>query len=243
MKKLAEEVGGTFRIRSQSPLIVPLRDFPDKSLRDGLLDSLQEFYEGYLESSPDHLAPLLHNYKIIDFAIKVVGVGSVGTRCCILMLGGRAHHDPLFLQIKEANKSVLEEHLPASRYANCGQRVVAGQQMMQTTSDIFLGWNQGAVTGTHYYLRQLKDWKASADVDNTNLDQLLWFAKFRAWTLARAHARNSDPIAISGYLGSKGIFERAVGVFSERYADQNERDYAAFMDQIQSGRLEAAELE
>jgi uncharacterized protein (DUF2252 family) len=242
MKKLAEEVGGTFRIRSQSPLIVPLRDFPDKSLRDELRDSLLEFYESYLESSPDHLAPLLHNYKIIDFAIKVVGVGSVGTRCGILMLGGHAHHDPLFLQIKEANRSVLEEHLPASRYANCGQRVVVGQQMMQTTSDIFLGWNQGSVTGTHYYLRQLKDWKASADVDNTNLDQLLWFAKYRAWTLARAHARNGDPIAISGYLGRKRIFERAVSVFAERYADQSERDYEAFIGLIQSGRLEAAEL-
>lgn len=198
-------------------------------------------FEQYFTSIPDDLECLLRKFRPVDVAVKVVGVGSVGTRCYIMLLEGRDRQDPLFLQIKQANKSVLEEHLPSSRYENSAQRVVEGQRLMQTVSDIFLGHIEGAVSGNHYYWRQLKDWKASADVDNAPRKHLVEFARTRGWTLARAHARTGDPIAIAGYLGSKKTFERAVVEFAEEYANQAESDHAAFVAQIKSGQLEAAE--
>jgi uncharacterized protein (DUF2252 family) len=241
LEKLAEEVDGKYRIRSNPPLLVPLRDVPKKYDRDKMHEMLVRSLEKYDASIPDHLRYLLHKFRLVDFALKVVGVGSVGTRCFIVLLEGRDRQDPLFLQIKQANKSVLEEHLPPSRYKNSARRVVEGQRLMQTVSDIFLGHMEGAVTGYHYYWRQLKDWKASVDVDNTSFDDLEEFARIRGWTLARAHARAGDPIAIAGYLGEEKEFDRAVVKFAEQYADQAESDHAAFVAQIESGQLEAAE--
>lgn len=243
LDKLAEEVDGQYRIRSEPPLLVPLRDVPDASLRKDLLDCILESFEDYQRNIPDNVTHLLRQFRPVDFAMKVVGVGSVGTRCSILMLEGRDRSDPLFLQIKQANKSVLEEHLPSSRYRNSGRRVVEGQRLMQTVSDIFLGWTKSSIGGNHYYWRQLKDWNFSADVDNATRDQLKLLAKYRGWTLARAHARAGDAIAISGYLGADETFDRAIIEFAEHYADQNELDYEAFAAAIESGQLEAAELE
>jgi uncharacterized protein (DUF2252 family) len=183
---------------------------------------------------------LLDRYRPVDIALKVVGVGSVGTRCWIVLLEGRDHHDPLFLQLKEATHSVLAEHLQPSPYKNHGRRVVEGQRLLQTANDIFLGWARTASTGRDYYWRQLRDWKGSVRVDDLDADLLKSYARLCAWTLARAHARSGDPIAIAGYLGSSDQFDRAVTEFAERYADQNERDYEAFLEAIRSGRLEAA---
>jgi len=242
MFRLTEQVGGTYRIRSEPPLLVPIRHIPDASLGDEIRRTSLDNLKGYMRNLPDHLDTILRKYRPVDFAIKVVGVGSVGTRCYILLLEGRDHDDPLFLQIKQASESVLEEHLPKSRYRNAGRRVIEGQHLMQTVSDIFLGWSTGSTTGNHYYWRQLKDWKFSADVDNATRNNLEGFASLRGWTLARAHARTGDPIAISGYLGSGKTFSRAMVEFAERYADQNELDYRAFAGEIERGRLEAAEL-
>ena len=164
----------------------------------------------------------------------------VGTRCFVVLLEGRNRKDPLFLQIKQANRSVLEEHLPRSRYRLSGRRVVEGQRLMQTVSDIFLGWAEEKVTGHHYYVRQLKDWKVSADVENASRRQLQAYAGLRGWTLARAHARSGDPIAISGHLGSSERFDRAVTEFAVRYAEQNESDYLAYLARIREDRLEVA---
>ena len=174
-------------------------------------------------------------------ARKVVGVGSVGTRAFIVLLQGRDQQDPLFLQVKEASTSVLEDHLPQSRYQQPGERVVQGQRMMQAASDIFLGWTKGAQADRHLYWRQLRDMKGSADVESMKPFALAWYARQCGWTLARAHARSGDSVAIAAYLGSSDEFDRAIGDFSARYADQNDKDYEAFAAAIQSGRLAAVE--
>ena len=171
-----------------------------------------------------------------------MGVGSVGTRCFITLLQGRDRSDPLFLQTKEAGPSVLEEVLPASGYETSGQRIVEGQRMMQTVSDIFLG-HVATQTGRDFYMRQLKDWKGSADVENASEKGLLHSAELRGWTLARAHARTGDPVALAAYLGDDKTFDRAVAEFSERYARQNAKDYEAFREEIRAGRLDASEYE
>jgi len=243
LDKLAEEVGGKYRIRHDRPFLVPFRDLAARFRSLDLEEIAFQGFAEYLNSVPDHIKCLLKNYRLVDAAVKVVGVGSVGTRCFILLLEGRDKDDPLFLQVKEANKSVLEEHLPASRYENSGQRVVEGQRLMQAVSDIFLGWVENPISGHHFYTRQLKDWKASVDVEDASYDELFGYAKTRGWTLARAHARSGDPVAISGYLGSGDRFDRAITEFAEHYANQNEQDYRAFRAEIHSGRLEAAELE
>ncbi|MDJ0958049.1 MAG: DUF2252 domain-containing protein [Arenicellales bacterium] len=243
LEKLAEEVDGKYRIRSEHPLLVPLRDVPEEYDRDKMHEMLVHAFERYDASIPDHLGHLLRKFKLVDFALKVVGVGSVGTRCYIVLLEGRDRNDPLFLQIKQANKSVLEEHLSPSQYENSARRVVEGQRLMQTVSDIFLGYTEARVSGNHYYWRQLKDWKASADVENTSFENLSAYARSRGWTLARAHARAGDPITIAGYLGTDKTFDRAIAEFAEQYADQAEHDYAAFVAQIKSGQLEAAEYQ
>jgi len=241
LRKLAEEVDGSYRIVSQPPLLVPFRDLPEVA---GQLEAevlLDEEFGGYLHSIRDYLAVLLERYEPVDGALKVVGVGSVGTRCGIILLEGRDAKDPLFLQVKEAGRSVLEDHLPPSRYENHGRRVVEGQRLMQAVSDSFLGWNRGEVTGTHYYWRQLKDMKGSVDIDSATPDSLHRFARVCGWTLARAHARSGDEAAIAGYLGSGQVFDRALGDFAIAYADQNERDFEAFTNAIDSGRIEAHE--
>jgi uncharacterized protein (DUF2252 family) len=165
----------------------------------------------------------------------------VGTRAFIVLLEGRDQQDPLFLQVKEASASVLEDHLPKSRFRQPGERVVQGQRMMQAASDIYLGWTKGVQANRHLYWRQLRDMKGSAVVEVMKPLSLGFYAKQCGWTLARAHARSGDPIAIAAYLGKKDAFDLSITDFSERYADQNERDYEAFASAVRSGRLEAVE--
>ena len=185
---------------------------------------------------------LLESFRYVHAARKVVGVGSVGTRAWIVLMLGRDDQDPLFLQAKEAQESVLERFVGKSKYANHGQRVVAGQRLMQAASDIFLGWQR--VTGfdgqsRDFYLRQLRDWKGSADVDTMPTSTMTSYARVCGATLARAHARSGDRIAIAAYLGKSDVFDRAIADFATAYADQNERDYQALLDAVGSGRLEA----
>jgi uncharacterized protein (DUF2252 family) len=177
----------------------------------------------------------------VDVARKVVGVGSVGTRAFIALLQSRDQQDPLFLQVKEATASVLEGPLPKSRHRQHGARVVYGQRMMQAASDIFLGWTRGADTSRHFYWRQLRDMKGSVEVEAMAPVGLNFYAGICGWTLARAHARSGDPVAIAAYLGEGDQFDRSINDFAERYADQNERDYQAFAKAIRSGRLQALE--
>jgi uncharacterized protein (DUF2252 family) len=243
LSKLTEVVDGQHRIVSDPPVVVPARDLlatydisPDE-IRPAL-QGLLRAYRATLTSDRRHL---LERFELVDLARKVVGVGSVGTRAWIALLRGRDGDDPLFLQVKEASSSVLEDHLPKSRYRQPGERVVAGQRLMQAASDIFLGWTKGVEYDRFYYWRQLRDMKASTDVESMVPEGMAFYAGICAWTLARAHARSGDPVAIASYLGSGDRFDRAMTDFAERYADQNERDYVAFTDAIRSGRLEAIE--
>jgi uncharacterized protein (DUF2252 family) len=174
-------------------------------------------------------------------ARKLVGVGSVGTRAFIVLLQGRDADDPLFLQVKEATASVLEEHVGKSTYRQHGERVVQGQRMMQAASDIYLGWTKGVDVRRHYYWRQLRDMKGSALVESMRPLALSFYARTCGWTLARAHARSGDPVAIAEYLGLGDAFDRSITDFAERYAEQNERDYDEFVSAVRSGRLEAVE--
>ena len=173
----------------------------------------------------------------MDLARKVVGVGSVGTACFIALMAGRDDADPLFLQVKEAQSSVLERHLPKSRYRNHGQRVVAGQRLMQAASDIFLGWIRGPQRD--FYWRQLRDMKGSAVVENMAPETFIAYAGLCGWALARAHARSGDRIAIAAYLGKSNTFAKAVADFSEPYADQAERDHQTMLDAIAKGKIKA----
>jgi uncharacterized protein (DUF2252 family) len=195
----------------------------------------------YRESLPDDRRELLERFEFIDAARKMVGVGSVGTRCFIALLRGRDDGDPLFLQIKQASASVLEDNLPTSKYRNHGERVVNGQRMMQASSDIFLGWSVGLQADRHYYWRQLRDMKASPDVESIEPMGLMIYAHLCGWTLARAHARSGDPVAIAAYLGNSDRFDTSTARFAERYADQSDKDFAAFTVAVQSGRIEARE--
>jgi uncharacterized protein (DUF2252 family) len=175
-------------------------------------------------------------YQLMDFALKVVGVGSVGTLCAIALMMA-ANGDPLFLQIKEAGPSVLETHLGKSAYAGHGERVVVGQHLMQAASDIFLGWTQGQ-GGRQFYIRQLRDMKIKPLVELFDTTALFDYATQCGWTLARAHARSGDPPMMAGYMGKSGVFDDAVANFSKVYTDQAEQDHAAFKDAIRQGRIE-----
>jgi uncharacterized protein (DUF2252 family) len=241
LSKLAELVDGQYRIVSQPPIVVPARELegayglsPDQVER-----VIREQFRAYRATLRDDQRQLLERFRMVDLARKVVGVGSVGTRAFIVLLEGRDQHDPLFLQVKEATASVLEGHLPKSRYRQHGERVVCGQRMMQAASDIFLGWTRGVDVTRHYYWRQLRDMKGSAEVEAMMPLGLRFYAGICGWTLARAHARSGDPIAIAEYLGEDDQFDRSITNFAERYADQNERDPQAFTEAIRSGRLEA----
>ncbi len=236
--KLAEQSDDGYRIASQPPLIIPLREMPLDDDPDVLSRAILQSYADYLASVPDHIKVLIDRFEYRDMAIKVVGVGSVGTRCLIVLLKGRDDHDPFFLQIKEADRSVLADDLPASTYAEHGRRVVEGQRLVQAASDSFLGWTV-APGGTHYYWRQFKDMKGSVEIDGAPLDRLRRYASLCGWTLARAHARSGDAAALAGYLGTGTVFDRAIAEFSVAYADQNERDYQAFTAAIGDGRLPA----
>ena len=243
LSKLAEHVDGNYRIVSQPPIVIPARELTASIgySADELQHMIHEQFRAYRTTLQDDRRHLLERFEIIDMARKVVGVGSVGTRAFIVLLQGRDQQDPLFLQIKEATASVLEDHLPKSRYKQHGERVVQGQRMMQAASDIYLGWTKGVEANRWLYWRQLRDMKFSVDVESLKAFGLTFLARQCGWTLARAHARSGDPIAIAGYLGKSDAFDRSITDFSERYADQNEQDFQAFSDAVKSGRLEAIE--
>jgi len=243
LSKLGELAGGQYQIVSQPPVIVPARELAATYglSPDEVLPVLHEQFRSYRATLPDDRRKLLERFQIVDAARKVVGVGSVGTRAFIILLQGRDAHDPLFLQVKEATASVLEASLPRSRYRQHGERVVQGQRMMQAASDIFLGWTKGVDVNRHFYWRQLRDMKGSALVELMAPVTLTYYAQICGWTLARAHARSGDPVAMASYLGRDDVFDRSITDFSERYADQNEQDYEQFVKAIGSGRLQAVE--
>ncbi len=237
--KLAEQTEDGYRIISQPPLIIPLRDLRQVAGLQTLESALTAAVADYLESVPDHLGVLLNRFRFVDFAVKVVGVGSVGTRSFIALFVGRDSDDPLFLQIKQATRSVLEDHLPESQYSNSGRRVVEGQRLMQAASDSFLGWIEHQSSGHHYYARQFKDMKGSAEVEDMNVDQLSRYARLCGWTLARAHARSANVRQIADYLGKSDKFEQAIGDFAVHYADQNQADYQEFKSAIDNNEIPA----
>ena len=241
LSKLGEVVDGRYRIASQPPIVVPLRDIAaaNGTSASELEKMLADQFAAYRETLQDDRRRLLDRFRVVDVARKVVGVGSVGTRALIVLLQGRDEKDALFLQVKEATASVLEDHLPRSRYGHPGARVVHGQRMMQAASDIFLGWTKGVQAGRYFYWRQLRDMKGSALVEEMSPAALSLYGGMCGWTLARAHARSGDPVAIAEYLGSSDAFDRSIADFSKRYADQNERDYEAFLDAIHSKRVPA----
>ena len=185
---------------------------------------------------PENRRDFLERYRFVDVALKVVGVGSVGTRCFVIVLEGRDENDPLILQAKEATASVMEPYLPASLHQNHGHRVVVGQQLMQATSDIFLGWTRGPA-GRDFYIRQLWDMKGSVDIATLQIPGFNFYPRLCAWALARAHARTGDAAAISAYLGTSDTFDGAIADFSETYADVNERDHAAYVAAIKAGTV------
>jgi uncharacterized protein (DUF2252 family) len=241
LSKLGELNGGQYRIVSQPPVVIPARDLAPEMTPERLSKLIREQFAAYRASLQPDMRHLLGHFEVVDFAHKVVGVGSVGTRCFIVLLLGRDASDPLFLQVKEATTSVLEEHLPRSRYRQHGQRVVQGQRLMQATSDIYLGWARGLDVTRHFYWRQLRDMKGSVAIEEMTPLGLELYARICGWTLARAHARSGDPVAIAAYLGRGDAFDCAITDFTERYADQNERDFEEFTAAIKSGRLTAVE--
>ena len=243
LSKLGELVDGTYRIVSQPPVVVPFRDWTATyGLPADEVDKvIREQFRAYRATLQDDRRRLLERFQVVDAARKVVGVGSVGTRAFIVLLQGRDAQDPLFLQVKEATASVLEPYVGKSRYRQHGERVVQGQRMMQAASDIYLGWTKGVDVRRHFYWRQLRDMKGSALVEAMAPPALTFYAGICGWTLARAHARSGDPVAIAEYLGSSDAFDRSITDFSQRYADQNEQDYQDFLKAVKSGRLEAVE--
>jgi uncharacterized protein (DUF2252 family) len=242
--KLTESVDGRLRIAARPPLVVPIRDLaPDDDERnvEEELNSLFNVYRRSLQRDRKHL---LEQYRLVELARKVVGVGSVGTRCWIGLLLGRDDSDPLFLQFKEAQRSVLAPYAGRSSLANEGERVVTGQRLMQASSDIFLGWLR--VRGLDnkqrdFYVRQLWDWKISADLAGATAATLNVYGRMCGWALARGHARSGDRIAIASYLGRSPVFDGAVADFALAYADQNERDYKEFAAAVKAGVLPVEE--
>jgi uncharacterized protein (DUF2252 family) len=243
LSKLGEMTDGRYRIASMQPVVVPARELAATYgiSADQLQEVITRQFRKYRATLEDDRRELLERFEIVDMARKVVGVGSVGTRAFILLLQGRDAGDPLFLQVKEATASVLEDHLPQSQYRQPGERVVQGQRLMQAASDIFLGWSRGEQANRYYYWRQLRDMKGSAEVESMPPQALEFYAGLCGWTLARAHACSGDPVAISSYLGKDDRFDRSITDFSERYARQNERDYAEFTGAIRGGRIIALE--
>jgi uncharacterized protein (DUF2252 family) len=229
--KLTHVVNGQVRIKDDPPLI---GHRPDEQIST----QLSTFVAGYLESIREEQKTLLQWYRPIDLAWKVVGVGSVGIRCYIvLLLGGGEENDPLFLQIKEARPSALEAYIGPGLYSNPAQRIVHGQRLMQSASDIFLGWTR--FENVNYYIRQLRDMQWSGDATTMNLVRFTVYAQLCGWALARAHAHAGDPALISGYLGKSETFAQALAEFACAYADQNERDYASLVKAVEAGRITA----
>jgi uncharacterized protein (DUF2252 family) len=240
--KLTQIVDGRPRIISDPPLLVPIEELTpsetDRAAVEEWFGHLIGKYQRTLETDRRHL---LERYEFGDIARKVVGVGSVGTRCWIVLMLGRDDTDPLFLQVKEAEESVLSRFVGASKFANQGQRVVAGQRLMQASSDIFLGWQrtEAGLDGRprDFYVRQLRDWKFSVDIETILPSGMRLYGELCGWTLARAHARSGDRIAIAAYLGGSDAFDQAITQFAAAYADQNERDHQSLVDAVSSGRI------
>jgi uncharacterized protein (DUF2252 family) len=242
LKKLTTRESGQLRIRHQPPLLVPLEYLPLDLSVDETRAIIEHVFTEYAATTGDHIQQLLSRFKIVDLAIKVVGVGSVGTRCWVMLLEGRDDQDPLFLQIKEAVPSVLEDHLRPSKYNHQGRRVVEGQRLIQAQTDIFLGWTTG-LNGKQFYVRQLRDWKGSANVEAGTLREATFYGNLCARTLARGHARSGDAVAINAYMGNSTKLDDAIAEFSMRYSRQNLLDYAAFKQAIEDGVLPVAEGE
>ncbi len=238
--KLTVVQDGQLQFKSDPPLLVRLLDLVSDSDANQMTREVTITLEKYARTLPSDRRTLLEQYRVVDVARKVVGVGSVGTRCWVALLLGRDTSDPLFLQLKEAEHSVLEKYTAPSTYGHRGHRVVAGQRLMQAASDIFLGWQQtDDLDGAkhHYYVRQLRDGKASADIETLTPAGMQLYGQICAWTLARAHARSGDRIAIAAYLGTGGTFDQAVARFAAAYADQNQRDYEALQKAATDGRI------
>ncbi|MGA3153131.1 MAG: DUF2252 domain-containing protein [Streptosporangiaceae bacterium] len=240
--KLTHLVNGRPRIISDPPLLVPIDELmPSETERSAIEAQFGNLIGKYRRTLETDRRYLLEQFEFADMARKVVGVGSVGTRCWIVLMLGRDESDPLFLQVKEAEESVLCRFVGASKYANQGQRVVAGQRLMQASSDIFLGWQriEAGLDGRQrdFYVRQL--WKFSVDIENILPSGMRLYGELCGWTLARAHARSGDRIAIAAYLGGSDIFDQAIAQFADAYADQNERDHQALVDAVASGRITA----
>jgi uncharacterized protein (DUF2252 family) len=242
LTRLADEIDGRLRFVADPPLIVPLDEMlPPGTAHDEIAEWMGSLIATYRRSISRHHHPI-EEYRYMDTARKVVGVGSVGTRAWVILFTGRDDGDPLVLQAKEAQSSVLERFLGKSRFANHGRRVTEGQRLMQGASDIFLGWlHLEGVDGQprDYYVRQLHDWKGSADIDGMRVPRAIRYAFLCGATLARAHARWGDRIAIAAYLGKGDAFERAMALFATAYAEQNERDYQALVDAVDAGRIVA----
>jgi hypothetical protein len=240
LEKLTEVVDGETRFVSDPPLLVPIEELYPEHESGALTDMLHQLLRSYRSTLQSDRQHLLEQFRFVSIARKVVGVGSVGTRAWVLLLVGSDGTDPLLLQAKEAQESVLAEFVGKSRYHNQGERVVAGQHLMQASSDIFLGWEH--VTGLDgierdFYVRQLRDWKGSADPDQMVPQGMAVYGRLCGWTLARAHARSGDRIAIAAYLGTGKSFDNAIAAFAETYADQNERDYGALQRAATEGRI------
>ena len=242
LTKLCQTVDGELRIVGNPPLVTPIEDVLPNAEQDHLEDVVRRMIRTYRRTLPHDRRNLLESYRYVHAARKIVGVGSVGTRSWILLMVGRDDSDPLFLQFKEAQPSVLEPFLGKSQYAQHGQRVVEGQRMMQAAPDILLGWERiTTIDGERrdFYIRQLWDAKGSAEVELMDSSGLEAYGKVCGWTLARAHGRSGDRIAIAAYLGGGDAFDRAMSSFAETYADQNERDYRALQEAVASGRVAA----
>jgi uncharacterized protein (DUF2252 family) len=244
MAKFCRNVDGKPQISSEPPLIVAIEELLPEEGRAEFERAARNALRRYLRSLPRDRRHLLEGFRYAHLARKVVGVGSVGTRCWILLLLGRDGNDPLFLQLKEARDSVLAPFAGASEFRNQGQRVVEGQRLMQSASDIMLGWFRTAgIDGTlrDFYVRQLWDWKVSPDIERMAPSTMRIYGQACGWTLARAHARSGDRVAIAAYLGAGPRFDAAIAEFAEAYADQNERDYGELLGAIRAGRIVADE--
>jgi len=243
LKKLTFVENNKRRIICAPPLLTPLGDMNiikilgETELKKITEKSVEHAWAGYLSSLPDERRYLLQRFEIVDVAFRIGGVGSVGTRCLVVLLNGGAKNDYLLLQLKEARASALAPYLPDHSYETQAQRVVKGQQLMQATSDIFLGWHRSRFTGYEFYWRQLKDMKGSAKLDDLNVDGLQAYLFICAWCLARAHARTGDEVKINGYLGRKAEFYQAIADFAIAYANQTEQDFQALVDAVKLGQV------
>jgi uncharacterized protein (DUF2252 family) len=241
-ERMTRLAGSNRRIVSHPPLVVPIDELYTPPDRKRFEDVLRGMFRQYRASLPNDRRALLEQFRIVDIARKVVGVGSVGTRCWTALFLGVDRNDPLLLQIKEAQPSVLERFAGRSRYTNQGQRVVAGQRLMQSSSDIFLGWGRASgleAPTRDYYFRQLRDWKGSFVVENMTPGSMSVYAGMCGWTLARAHARSGDRVAIAAYLGKADVFGEAIATFARAYADVTERDHDALVRAVRAGRIKA----